>query len=366
MFIKKTIIRLYALYLMRRWHMKNLGSMALAGVFIDDYRKHKGQWLTVFKVHRHGFALIDWMVNNLTSDNCIRYLKTVSYYGMHPLNERYSQWIDDKLTLKYLCAGKVVDKYMPEYYFHIDAEGRVLRLPDQAGGGIADINEIIDRLKENKELALKRVAGSLGEGFYKLAWDGKVYTLNSETLSEYILKKKIAELREYLITEYFHPHEDMVQFSADTVNTIRYLMARDGHDWRMIRSFIRFGTKQSGFVENYNAGGVLCYISETGNFANGNVYNFATEKNQIVKQHPDTGVFLKGKIPLWKELKKAAEDFCQQFPQLKYLGIDFVVTSKNQVKILEINSLTSLDSLQLEGSILEMEGGKFYQKNYLK
>ena len=134
MLIKKIIFRLYALYLMRRWHMKSAGSMALAGVFIDDYRKHGGQWLTVFKVHRHGFALIDWMVNNLTSENCNKYLKTVSYYAMHPLNERYSQWIDDKLTLKYLCAGKPVDKYMPEYYFHIDAVGRVLRLSDQAGG----------------------------------------------------------------------------------------------------------------------------------------------------------------------------------------------------------------------------------------
>lgn len=214
-------------------------------------------------------------------------------------------------------------------------------------------------------MALKRVAGTFGEGFYKLAWDGKVYTLNSEVLSEDTLNKKIAGLREYLITEYFHPHEEMVPFSADTVNTIRYLVARNGNDWRMIRSFIRFGTKQSGFVENYNAGGVLCYISETGDFADGNVYNFTTEKNQIVKQHPDTGVILKGKIPLWNELKKAAEDFCQQFPQLKYLGIDFVVTSKNQVKILEINSLTSLDALQLEGSILEMEAGRFYQKNLL-
>ena len=84
-------------------------------------------------------------------------------------------------------------------------------------------------------------------------------------------------------------------------------------------------------------------------------------KNIIITHHPDTGTELKGIIPLWNGIQKASADFCEHFPQLNYLGFDFVVTSKNEVKILEINSLTSLDSLQLAGSILDSKNGSFYK-----
>ena len=50
---------------------------------------------------------------------------------------------------------------------------------------------------------------------------------------------------------------------------------------------------------------------------------------------------------------------------MNYMGLDFVVTSKNEVKILEINTLTSLDAIQLQGSILKTPQGEFF-KQHLK
>ena len=135
MFIKKILARCYALYLKQRWHMTSVGSMLLAQVFFFDYINNPAKALTVFNVHRKGFSLIDWKVMRLTKKNFSRYLKTASYYAAHPLNGQYSAWIDDKLTLKFLCAGTCVDKYMPEYYFQIDDDGRVLRLSNETGGG---------------------------------------------------------------------------------------------------------------------------------------------------------------------------------------------------------------------------------------
>lgn len=44
------------------------------------------------------------------------------------------------------------------------------------------------------------------------------------------------------------------------------------------------------------------------------------------------------------------------------MGIDFVVTSDERVKVLEINSLTSLDSIQLDSSILDTNAGDFYRE----
>ena len=59
------------------------------------------------------------------------------------------------------------------------------------------------------------------------------------------------------------------------------------------------------------------------------------------------------------------DELGKYFPQMNYMGLDFVATSKNEVKILEINSLTSLDAIQLQGSILKMPQGEFF-KQHLK
>lgn len=363
MVLKKIIAKTYAYYLMKHWRMKRQGAGLLASIFLRDYKNHLGSAFSVMNIHRKGFSWEDWKVNDLDNKNYNEYLTTTAYYALHPLNGQYSHWIDDKLTLKYLCAGTELDKYMPKYYFQIDEFGKVLGLSDCDEKGQLSFDTIIALLEKIGELALKRIAGSLGEGFYKVAYVGGTYMLNDKTLSKDELKIAMQKFRNYLVTEYLHPHRDMIPFCADTVNTIRYLVGRNNDgNMKLIKSFIRFGTKKSGFVENYNAGGVLCYISDVGDFFSGNLYDFKLEKNIVIENHPDTGVELHGRIPLWENVKRAVEMFSEQFPQMRYLGIDFVVTSKNEVKILEINSLTSLDSLQLAGSILDCSSGEFYRK----
>lgn len=365
--IKTIAARVQTLILRKKWNMNSAGASLLGGVYRQDYKKHKGHILKVYSIHRRGYSWDDWHVNELTKENCSTYLRTAQYYAMHPLNGRFSHWIDDKLTLKYLCAGTPLDKYMPKYYYQIDSNGQTLALPDAPppprNNELCTVEDIVRLLETLGELALKRVAGSLGEGFYKAVYKDGVYYLNDTTYSRDELIKKLNELKNYLITEYLHPHRELMPFCADTANCIRYLVGRNSNgEMQLIRSFIRLGTKASGFVENYNAGGVLCYISKDGNFESGNLFDNASGKNQVIHTHPDTGVELKGRIPLWSEIQEAAKMFGSHFPQMTYLGIDFVVTNRNEVKILEINSLTSLDCLQLDGSILKTPQGEFYRE----
>lgn len=357
--------KLYRLILKVRWGMNRNGANLLGGVFIKDYLEHWSHLGQVYAIHQKGFSWDDWHIDQLTDETCSEYLKTTEYYGMHPLNGEYSHWIDDKLTLKYLCVGTPLDQYMPKYYYQITNDGRVLALSDapSAKNGFAACNDIVNLLEINGELAIKRIAGSLGEGFYKAEYQDGQYFLNEQKFTKDLLLRKLATLKGYLVTEYFHPHQDLARFCANTANCMRYLVGRNENGtMELIKSYIRFGTKVSGFVENYGAGGVLCFISDDGSFKNGNLLNLKEQKNQILQYHPDTQVELKGMIPCWKEIQHAADLFGQIFPQMNYLGIDFVVTSKNEVKVLEINSLTSLDAIQLYGSILKEPQGDFYRK----
>ena len=49
-------------------------------------------------------------------------------------------------------------------------------------------------------------------------------------------------------------------------------------------------------------------------------------------------------------------------PQMSYMGIDFCVTNDDRVKIIEINSLSSLDSIQTNESIYTTPGGEFFKE----
>lgn len=354
---------IYRRYLQKRYRMTPAGAAVLKRMFVSDYRKHIKDFLKVVKIHHYGFSWDDWHTASLTPHTQAEYMKTIQYCSLHPLNGAYSHWIDDKLTLKYLCAGTPLDKYMPRYYFQIDENGTLLTLMDCPAEYKDGKQGLIKLLEKVKTLAFKRTSGSLGEGFYKVTYDNAGgYAINDTLMNKEKLLSLIDTLKDYLIIEYLHPHKDLVPYSSGTINCLRYLVARDTAGLPYdIKRYIRFGTKASGFVDNYGSGGVLCFVDENGHFTEGNIFDFNNSKNVIVKNHPDNGVPLSGALPLWPEIETAAHMFAAWFPQLKYMGIDFVMTAKNEVKILEINSLTSLDALQLEGPILNQPQGKFFK-----
>lgn len=338
--------------------------------YIFDYKNHfLSRPLHVLSVHNKGFSMNDWEVMNLTDENYKLYLNSEQYHSVHPLNGKYSRIIDDKMTIKYVFYGTKVNTYMPEYYYCTDDDGTLYPLMDVPArtGKTASPADIQALLMEKKKLAFKPLGGSLGRGFCKVEIkNDKIYINNKETSTEDFYKF-LPMLKNYLVLEYLIPHPYLARFCPDTPNTIRYLVGRVDGEWRLIKSFIRFGTKRTGCVENFNSGGILCYVNKEGHFHGG--YAIHRENNRKsslqVSEHPDTKLILDGDIPLWSELMNAVNEIEILLPQTKYLGFDFVITDKNKVKLLEINSLTSLDSLQLDGPIWNNENGKWFFSSLL-
>lgn len=360
--IKKILRKIYIKVLKAKGRINNsIGGFLLADIFINDYKKYTIRECR--KAHKLGYSVDDCKLLNITKENKNKYLSTVDYYYMHPINGIYSSWIDDKLTYKYLCSGTPLDKYMPRYYFQINETGELLFLPDY-NGEKNSWNSITNLLKEKKEFAIKLLAGSTGEGFYKAEYKDDKYYLNGKELSEDEFVNEIKKLRDYVITEYLHPHESFNRFCSKNINAVRYLCGKLNGEYMFLKSQIKIGTKLSGYVDNYGAGGVLCYIDENGNIGNG--YILRDGKNIKIETHPDTGEKFSGKIPMWSEIKQAVKEFCDFFPQLSYLGFDFAVTSDNRVIIMEINSLTSLAAMQFDISLFETNAGCFYKEKLKK
>lgn len=356
--------KIYNFLIHKKWNIPNNprgGGRFILSEFIDDYRKHELPFYQIHKIHKRGFFVSDWAYFKLNEQNYKDYLSNVQYYAMHPINGWNTIWIDDKLTLKYMCAGTELDKFMPKYYFQTDKETNLIALPDSpVKCDDLDWHSIISLLKKEKEIAVKRISGSAGEGFYRAYYDNNKFYLNKDVYSEEEFLLKLKRLPNYIYTEYLRPHKDLAPFCDETVNSIRYLVARiDGH-FELVTSFIRFGTLKSNYVDNYLAGGVLCFCDEYGHFDKGNVIDHSTGTNIEVSSHPDNNLRLEGVIPNWNLIIEAVKAFDDHFPQLSYLGFDFAITDKNEAKIIEINSLSGIHSLQLRGSILDSRFRDFF------
>lgn len=363
--MKNSLMRtLYHSFVCKWYNVKYFrGGWMLTSQYINDYKQRKGSVWRIARAHLKGWSYNDWCVCGINDENRKRHLSTEEYCSLHPLNDAYSFWIDDKLTLKYILHGTEAGQYMPDYYFQLDEGGSVLPLmdvaPEYANRGIEGI---IDLLKFKGVLAFKLVKSSLGVGFYKVEYKDGAFYMNQVAMDAATFQQKLSSLRGYLVTEFLFPHPDIAKLCNQSVGCLRYLIGRrlDG-ELVDIYSFMRFGTKKSGFVENYNAGGVLAIIHD-GKYEYGNVLDMERNVNRNIHNHPDTGVALQGSIPHWNEIVAAAHQVAKAMPQLCYMGIDFCVTSENKVKIIEINSLSSLDSLQTDQSILDTRGGAFFKE----
>lgn len=278
-------------------------------ILIRDYKAY-GKSMSILKIadiHKKGFTVGDWILLRMTEENYKYFLNSRDYYSIHPINGWYSDWIDNKLTLKYILNGTSLSDNMPEYYYLIDETGAVKPLIDcQIEKEQFDTEDIAELLQKKGVLALKLSKGSLGRGFYKLEYSPDTrggYLVNDVEYNLEEFKCFLNGLKDYLVTEYLRPHTDLAKFSPNTANSLRYVACRVDGKLRLFKSFIRLGTKKSGQVENFNSGGVLCYIDESGHFSNGYVItNFETKSVELISKMVDSDLELTGNIPLWDEI----------------------------------------------------------------
>jgi len=216
-------------------------------------------------------------------------------------------------------------------------------------------------LLDTQTLAIKAIRGDSGTGFYKAQKSGSCYMLNGVKYNRDEFVMKLKQLRGYVVTEYLKPNEYFKEWSVGATCGIRYVACRINGRLEMLDSFIRFGTRKSQFVDNLHAGGFVSFVDSEGNFGPGG-YLFHQDRceTEKIEKHPDTGKEIEGRIPMWNEIKKAIEDFGDWFPQLRYLGIDFVVTDDNRIKVLEINSLSGIDVTQFDKPVKEKDRWNFF------
>lgn len=356
-------------YLVKYFRMKGIDvkrSIYLAQMVIQDWKICNESFFKKLWALQKGFRPTRIQQYCLTPDNYKQYLSDVDYFRLHPLNNHFAFWINDKITLRYMMPEsiQVDDKemsLMPKYYLYVENDGHFSYLLDAPHDILRDSDFLYNLLLQKQELAMKPSNGAGGIGFVKLSYkDGLIYW-NNEVISRQELFNNINKIHGYIVTEYIHQHEQLNNVWSASENTLRIVAVRNYEDQYngghidIISSYVRFGSQVSKGVCNMAAGGLnLSFDFHTGKYGDYMTRHrrFCVDDNIRFTAHPDSNQSLVGQIiPHIDKIQAAVYALCNHLSSLEYFGIDIIV-GQDDVKILEVNTLPGLDSIQiLDGPI---------------
>jgi hypothetical protein len=199
------------------------------------------------------------------------------------------------------------------------------------------------------------VCGGAGNGIIIFKYDGDKILINGLATTFDGVRYLIGRLNSYLITEYVEQAEYSSQIFPRTTNTIRILTMWDSETNKpfIATAVHRFGTDTSFPVDNWTQGGLSVRVDlETGKLGPGVSYPSAG-KLIWQERHPDTEAQIKGVcIPNWSLLRDNIVMIAEAFPYIPYVGWD-VVMKEQDFKIIEGNSFTDTNLLQVHGPLLK-------------
>ena len=288
--------------------------------------------------YKHGFLSYRLEQYGIDETNYKNFISDYDYRYLRHINNKYRVWLEDKITVKYICSD--YNQFFPEYYYHIsvrNGQKRVIPLMDCPADCSDKFEDIFKLVQKVGVLACKPQRGSQGEGFYKFSYhDGKYYLNHKEATVEEITRILNNEESQYLITEYIQMHSTLKKIYDGAVNTLRIIVfKKDGKTPVIGNAYMRFGSSKTGAVDNMGAGGMFVQVDiDTGRFHNGKIIT----ENSILpcSHHPDTGELIEGILPNWDIVKQGVIDLSYAMPQLEYLGFDVAIT-EDGMKLPEIN-----------------------------
>lgn len=311
----------------------------------------------------------------LNDENYKNYMPDYVDFRLHPYNNHFVIWINDKLSLKYTLGRDFAD-IMPEYYLYIENNGDYTYLQDTPALIAKNENFILNLLKEKRVLIIKpNSSKSGGEGVMKVEWaDNNICINNKEEITIEAFQERIKNLGNNIVTEYVHQHSDLRRIWPDSECTLRIIMIRlpkenryEKAKWKCIVSYARFGTSLSGGASNVSSGGIGIGFD----FKTGQYNPFAVRYRQFcpdgiwkLYEHPDTHVVWRNeKLPNWDYVRDTLYKVCDHYSSLSHLGFDVIITEKGFV-FCEINSKPALNYEQVIcGPILTSEENIAYFKS---
>ena len=313
--------------------------------------------------YKHGFLPFEYIWFDLEHNDYRNYIPTRSNYQRRRINGSYNAILGNKILfekhLKSVITG--IDKlHVVESLAYVE-NGFLHSLNEDVISG--DIDSLIGVL-EKSDIIIKPISGDAGVGFECLSCRESNLFINHQSVSCDFLKSHIKKLDNYLIQRRIIQKGFAGEIYSGSVNTMRIATMIDPDTGRPFIAYAvhRFGSRQSGFVDNVGKGGITAEIDlNTGRLSMAHLYTKKGHR-ETFEDHPESKIKIYNQqIPNWAELKRKITEMTGRMPYLIYVGWDFVL-SDGELYVLEGNVSPGLGLVQLYNPMKEYpEAWKFFR-----
>lgn len=304
-----------------------------------------------------GFLADQWMLYDFDHNDKSQYLSEFDWYRSRYINAPFDFLLNNKIA-----AAEILKQYIrvPESYM-IKNSGFLTSFDSK----VMEYEEAITLLKEKGMLFIKPYGKGKGTGVNILIYrDGKIYV----DQDEYTQEQLIAFLKnrdDWFISESMKQNKYLDDIYDQTVNTIRMITLRDPktNQFKIFFAVQRIGTSATIPVDNGSRGGLVSKIDlETGQLSEARCLH----NRNVYEVHPDSQAPIKGvKIPNWDSIKEQMLDLTRKFPYMHFIAWDILVLEDGSLCIIEANTSSGVNIIQLWGGQRNDELGDFYRHHHV-
>jgi hypothetical protein len=176
--------------------------------------------------------------------------------------------------------------------------------------------EAVERMRAQEAVVVKPLQSSGGRGVH-LVPGARVEETSEPADTGWIVQERLVQ------------HPVLAEISPRSLNTIRVLAVRLPDRGPIVAAAAqRWGTAQSGVVDNVSAGGLCSLVDlETGRYSAA-VGSLVGRCRVELERHPETGARIAGvEAPHWQEAKELVLRLMHGFPEVDHVGWDVCLTA---------------------------------------
>ena len=203
---------------------------------------------------------------------------------------------------------------------------------------IKNISSFIEsNIKDGSYIIKPSIEGSGGKDVRKIELSNKILEINpSITVVKDIIDLIYYYKRDFVIQEYLEQDSFFKQFNPTSLNTVRIFTYRSlgNEEIILLHRILRIGGPGS-IVDNQTVGGIACGISKDDVLSSCGLDKYGHkyyEYNEIKLNDV-------GKIPYMNSINILAIEVARQFPYARLLSVDFAVSNKGKIFLIEVNNM---------------------------
>lgn len=298
-----------------------------------------------------GFTANQVALYNLNKSNKNDYISEFDWYKSRRLNYPNSYMLNNKL----ICVSLIKDYISTPVTFFKKEKGKI-----STDSKEISLAKAVNILKEKESSYFKPISVGKGIGIFRIDYKKNSFYINFKKVSENKIRTILKTKDRYFLSSCINQADYINNIYDKTSNTIRLITGRNKKGMvKVLGAVQRIGTKETIPVDNGSMGGLIANINlQSGILSKAKSLH---NKNEY-ERHPDSKSLIEGvEIPGWKEIVKQFIDLTKKLPQFKFIAWDILITN-DDVYVLEANSSSGVNIIQVFGGQRNKELGDFYKE----